>query len=53
VWAEMARHLSDTMILPLDVVNFSTELNNLITTLDADYGDILRNHSIAFGKMFL
>ena len=49
----MARDLSDTMILPLDVVNFATELNNLITTLDTDYGDILRNHSIAFGKMFL
>ena len=50
VWAEIARHLSDTMIIPLDVVGFSTELENIINTLDKNYGGLLRRHGINFGK---
>lgn len=52
VWAEMARTLADTMIIPLDVVNFSNELISLANTLDNDYGTMLRNNSITFGERF-
>lgn len=50
VWAEMARALSDTMVIPFDVVNFANELLSLVNTLDEDYGTMLRNQSIIFGK---
>ncbi|XP_076097524.1 N-acetylated-alpha-linked acidic dipeptidase 2-like isoform X2 [Mytilus galloprovincialis] len=48
VWAEMARALSDTMVIPFDVVNFANELLSLVNTLDEDYGTMLRNQSIIF-----
>ncbi|XP_052057708.1 N-acetylated-alpha-linked acidic dipeptidase 2-like [Mytilus californianus] len=51
VWAEMARSLADTMIIPLDVVNFANELLSLVNTLDDDYGTMLRNHSITFDDL--
>ncbi|XP_071164480.1 N-acetylated-alpha-linked acidic dipeptidase 2-like [Mytilus edulis] len=51
VWAEMARTLADTMIIPLDVVNFSNELISLVNTLDNDYGTMLRNNNITFDDL--
>ncbi|CAC5368895.1 NAALAD [Mytilus coruscus] len=45
VWAEMAKGLIDTMVIPLDVVNFAIELLSLVNILDDDYGTMLRNHN--------
>lgn len=46
----MARHLSDTLVIPLDVVNFANVLEKLVKTLEKDYGEFLRNNSIDFGE---
>lgn len=49
VWAEVARDLADTTIIPLDVMNFAREVKKLVDVLKKDFGDILRKNGIKFG----
>lgn len=51
IWAEVARDLADTTIIPLNVVDFADKVNNLVKTLEKDYGDILKNNGVAFGEL--
>ena len=51
VWAEMARHISDTLILPFNVSDYAFVMDNMVKTLLKDFGSQMENKGIDTGKI--
>ena len=50
VWAEMARHLSDSLILPFNVSDYAFVMDNMAKTLLKDFGSLMDSKGIETGK---
>ena len=50
VWAEMARHLSDSLILPFNVSDYAFVMDNMAKTLLKDFGSLMDSKEIETGK---
>ena len=49
IWGEIVRQLSDSLMIPFDVVNFANNLNMLVDELDNKHGKLLRDNGVQFG----
>ena len=52
-WGELARVLSDSLVLPLNTGVYAEQLENLVNELDAGYGDLMRKNGITLGKFMV
>lgn len=50
IMAEVIRQLSDSLLIPFDVVNYANHLKLLVNGLDNAYGKLLRDNGVEFGK---
>ncbi|KAK3092472.1 hypothetical protein FSP39_003224 [Pinctada imbricata] len=49
-WAEIARNLADSLIIPFNVMDYAIALESLVDQLFADYGPKMESNGIRFGK---
>ena len=49
VWAEMARHISDSLIIPFKVSDYAVVMDGMAKTLLKDFGKLLNNNGIHTG----
>ena len=52
VWAEMARHISDSLIIPFDVSDYAVVMDNMAKTLLKNSGKLLKDNGIETGILF-
>ena len=52
LWAEMARHISDSLIIPFNVSDFAFVMDDMAKTLLTDFGDKLTKNGIDTGRCF-
>lgn len=50
VWAEVARHLGDAVVLPMDAVDYAVKIAEAIEGLKTLYEDKMKEENIYFGK---
>ena len=50
VWAEVARHLGDAAVLPMDVVDYAVKIAEAVEALKTLFEDKMREENIYFGK---
>ena len=50
-WGELARKLSDSLVLPLNTTVYAESLERFVAELDAGYGDLMRNNGITLGRV--
>ena len=53
VWAEMARNLADSLILPFNCTDYTANLEKSVKTLKEDYEEKMNQKGITFGKFLL
>ena len=51
LWAEMARHLADSLVLPLNAVDYAHSLKEFLDQLATAFGDKMENNGVALGKL--
>ena len=49
VWAEMARHISDSLIIPFNVSDYSVIMDSMAKTLLKTSGKLLKDNGIETG----
>ena len=47
VWAELARNLADSYILPFDVESFATAIESYALLVEFKHGSLMRDHGLA------
>ena len=50
VWAELARSLADSLILPFDCRDYTESLTKSVAKLKTDYKDKMMGRGITFGE---
>ena len=53
VWAEMARNLADSLILPFNCTDYTANLEKSVKKLKEDYEEKMNQQGIDFGKFLL
>ncbi|XP_060067563.1 putative N-acetylated-alpha-linked acidic dipeptidase [Ylistrum balloti] len=48
VVSEVCRNLADSLIIPFDVNDFADQLENMVSSLDNEYGKLLRDNGVRF-----
>jgi len=48
-WAEAARYMSDSLLLPLSVTSYASALRTLILQLENGYGRLITQNGISLG----
>ena len=51
VWAEMARNLADSLIIPFNVSDYAVTMETMKTTLFTDFGQLMQQHGIDTGNV--
>ncbi|XP_056023072.1 N-acetylated-alpha-linked acidic dipeptidase 2-like [Ostrea edulis] len=51
-WAEIARNLADSLIIPFKVQDYADKLDNLVKQLDTDFGHLMRRNGIQFELLY-
>ena len=49
-WAESARYLADTIVLPLTASTFGEMLNKYVADFKSGYGDLMKKNNISLGN---
>ena len=53
VWAEMARNLADSTILPFNISDYATVMKTMVSSLMKGFGTLMRNNGIKTGMTSL
>ena len=48
-WAEAARYLADSLILPLSSTSYAAALTDMVDQLDRDHGPLMRANGLTLG----
>ena len=51
VVAELARRLSDDLILPFNCINYATDMKSMLDDLKINYGEILNEQNISLNPL--
>lgn len=51
LWAEAARYMSDSLLLPLSVQNYATSLGGLVRALDERYGPLMARNNVSLDEL--
>jgi len=51
-WAEAARYMSDSLLLPFSVTSYASSLRSLVGKLDVGYGSLMRQNGLSLGEEF-
>ena len=51
-WAEMARYMADSLILPLNVTRYGETLAKYVHDLDDGYGAIMKQNNATTGERY-
>lgn len=52
-WAELARNLADSLIIPFKVQDYAKKLQQLIKQLEDDFGQLMKRNGIEFGNYII
>ncbi|XP_061183780.1 N-acetylated-alpha-linked acidic dipeptidase 2-like [Saccostrea echinata] len=51
-WAELARNLADSLIIPFKVEDYAHKLQSLVKQLDSDFGALMRKNGIQLDLLY-
>nr|XP_022329273.1 N-acetylated-alpha-linked acidic dipeptidase 2-like [Crassostrea virginica] len=51
-WAELARNLADSLIIPFKVQDYAKKLQQLIKQLEDDFGQLMKSNGIEFDLLY-
>lgn len=53
LWAEIARSLSDKLILPLNAIKYADMVKVFVGDLGKGYGDLMADNGVSLGKHYV